>query len=95
MKYKCIKNFLTKDEYKNFYNVINDSHFPWFYNDRQVGYDNYDRFFFHHTFFYEEKENSPYCNLIDIFIKKLKIKKLLSARLNLDTKDSSEKYTSH
>lgn len=95
MKYKCIKNFLTKDEYDNFYNTINDNHFPWFYNDRQVGYDNYDRFFFSHTLFYEEKENSSYCNLIDVFIKKLKIKKLLSARLNLVTKDSSEKYTSH
>jgi len=95
MKYKCIKNFLKKNDYNNFYNIINDKYFPWFYSDAQTMYVNKDRFFFYHNLFYEGEHSSPYCNIIDVFIKRLKIKKLLSAKLNLVTKDSSEKYISH
>ena len=95
MKYKCIKNFLKQDEFESLKSIIDDNTFPWFYRDKQTHYDNDDRFFFYHIFYIDGKENSPYFNLLDVILKKLKVKKLISARMNLITKDTNKQHVSN
>ena len=87
------KNFLPKKDFLNFKKEIMGEYFPWYFNNQKVYKTKHlNDFQFCNTF----KDGNTANNLINIFIKKLKIKKLLRAKLNLTTKtDKIYKFNYH
>jgi hypothetical protein len=89
-KLKIKKNFLRKDLYLAMKSMITDSNFSW-YLQHGITYKYNKDIFFTHNFFTEYGINSSYYEDIVIpFVEKLKIKKLLRAKLNLYTKTNKE-----
>jgi len=89
-KLKIKNNFLTKDVYLAMKSIITSNNFSW-YLQSGITYNNSKGIFFTHTFFNEYGVNSSYYKDIVIpFVEKLKIKKLLRAKLNLYTKTNKE-----
>lgn len=89
-KLKIKKNFLRKDKYLAMKSIITDNNFSW-YLQSGITYSNGEGTFFSHNFFNEYGINSSlYKDIIIPFVEKLKIKKLLRAKLNLYTKTNKQ-----
>ena len=92
--YKVIDNFLNEDELTLLDNTINFNNFPWYYansisNDIT---DINDESAFFHMLIENTKVNSDYAKLImPIFEKKLNIKNLIRAKINLYTRTDNLK----
>lgn len=85
--YEIIDNFLDQKTFDEIKNVLISHAFPWYYCP-YVAYQNPDKdpyFFFCHTFFYDNKINSEYYELITPILDKLNIVKLVRSKANLYT----------
>lgn len=86
MNYNVISDFLTDKEHEIISELtINNRYFPLFLKDSVAKPDSKDGFYFTHTFYTEkDKINSDYFKAIeDIFLPKIKPKKLLRVQYNL------------
>ena len=82
---KIIKNFLPKSLLKQIITLITSDSFPW-YVHTFVTFENSKEkeIYFTHILYNEDRINSSSYNLIlSPFIKKIKFKKLIKAKLNL------------
>tara|TARA_R110000803_G_C11954725_1_gene318077 strand:- start:18 stop:512 length:495 start_codon:yes stop_codon:yes gene_type:complete len=88
---KVINNFLSQNVFDNIKNLLEDSRFPYYYQSSflpSISKNNNCDFFFCHTFFRDSKQTSE-----DVFVKnilypitnKLKVKKIIRAKVNLYT----------
>ena len=70
-KYKEIKNFLPKEQFKSLQDLMFSNTFPWFFQPHQTKNDGY---FMSHNFFYDNKPNSVfYEDYIVSIIQRLKL----------------------
>tara|TARA_R100001163_G_scaffold65523_1_gene63061 strand:- start:172 stop:669 length:498 start_codon:yes stop_codon:yes gene_type:complete len=86
-KYNVIDNYLPKNEFLKIKNeIVDNEYFPWYFNNYKSGNDknNFLDYQFVHTFVINGKINSFYFNKLNPLIKKLKIKKLLRLKANLN-----------
>jgi hypothetical protein len=95
MEYKKIDNFLNKE----YFNLLNETFlnnmFPWYYQDNKVNIND-NQFQFTHLFYENNKENSPYLGILNDLFKKIELKTLIRAKLNLTTKRKEiEKFDFH
>ena len=85
MKYKIIDNFLNK----KYFNLLNETFlnnmFPWYYQNHKVNVND-NQFQFTHLFYDNNKENSSCLHILNELFKKIKLKNLIRAKLNLTTK---------
>jgi len=90
---KVIKNFLSKDIFNNIKTILEDPRFSYYYQSSvlpfkpKAKWKNYD-FFFCHTLFREEKQTSEDTfveNILYPITKKLNVKKIIRAKVNLYT----------
>tara|TARA_R100001132_G_C3258643_1_gene83436 strand:- start:224 stop:745 length:522 start_codon:yes stop_codon:yes gene_type:complete len=84
--YKIQENFLNKNDFKKIKDVMtNSGSFPWYYS-QIIGAKYKSNIYFSyfiHTFYDNNSITSPYIKLIEPFLKKLKVKKLIRAKVNL------------
>ena len=95
MKYKIIDNFLNK----KYFNLLNETFlnnmFPWYYQNYKVDVND-NQFQFTHIFYDNNKENSSFLHILNELFKKIKLKTLIRAKLNLTTKTKKfEKFDYH
>ena len=77
-------NFLSNKEYKEIYNILTNEAFPWYYNNyKGTKEEKLLEYQFVHTFF-NEKVTSPFYQFLNPILKKLKIKKLIKVKANLN-----------
>ena len=81
---KIKKNILTKSSFKKLNDIMASNYFPWYEKDMINPFDKTGYGYFTHYLYLENKINSAfYEEIIPEFLKKLKVKKLIRARLNL------------
>ena len=90
MTLKVKDNFLKKDIFNNLHERMMGSFFPWYWNNG-VNYGTGEgepdsSFQFTHIFFKDDAVNSNDFEILNPFIEKLKIKKLIRIKANLLTK---------
>jgi hypothetical protein len=93
MNIQVYDNFLTKEMYNYLESEITSSYFPWYFNST-VTYDYKDsdfNFQFTHTFHQNNEISSDWFYLLEPFIDKLKIDKILKAKANLLTRSDQIK----
>ena len=91
---KIKKNFLSKKYYTDFENYITNDDFPWYVQKEISEGDTSGYCYFTHMLFGNKKIMSNLYNVIMFeFFKKLKIKNLIRAKLNLYTR--TEKNVEH
>tara|TARA_R110002167_G_scaffold303959_3_gene508275 strand:+ start:282 stop:791 length:510 start_codon:yes stop_codon:yes gene_type:complete len=91
MSIKVKDNFLPKKANEEMFNTLTNNEFPWYYissvtrnGDHPHGGDKDKNIYFTHVIYNNDKINSTfYEKFITLFFKKLKIKKLIRAKLNL------------
>ena len=85
MSIKIKDNFLPKKFNKEMFNILTDNEFPWYYiSSITRSCDNDKNIYFAHVIYNDNKINSTiYEKFMTPFFKKLKIKKLIRAKLNL------------
>ena len=91
MSIKVKDNFLPKKVNEEMFNTLTNNEFPWYYissvtrnGDHPHGGDKDKNIYFTHVIYNNDKINSTfYEKFITLFFKKLKIKKLIRAKLNL------------
>jgi len=84
--YKIQENFLDTKNFKQIKDVIlNSNDFPWYYSQLvgQKYIPNIYFSYFIHTFYDNNSITSSYIKLIEPFLKKLNVKKLIRAKVNL------------
>ena len=84
--YKIQENFLDTKNFKQIKDVIlNSNDFPWYYSQLvgQKYIPNIYFSYFIHTFYDNNSITSSHIKLIEPFLKKLKVKKLIRAKVNL------------
>jgi len=88
-KYKIIDNFLDEEAFKKIEDIVIEKEygkFPWYYS-KVIGsnyeVDNFYFSYFIHTFYNNKTVQSSYITLLEPLFKKLKIKKLIRAKINL------------
>ena len=91
---KIIKNFLDYSYFKNLQDIATNLHFktPYFLGN-PTQYDNKDTYYFVHILYEEAAARSENFNLIIPLLKKLDVKSLVRAKINLYPK--TEKLESH
>lgn len=93
MKYKEINNFLPKEQFNIFKNILFSSDMSWFWREHMLEKDNY---FFNHCFY---KNDSPKSNLYDNFVvhilKELNYKSIIEARANLMLKKEKQYFSEY
>ena len=84
--YTIIENFLNKEDLFNLNEVILKNNFPWYSTGivREI-----EDLQFCHFFYIDEKINSPFFNLIDPILIKLKVKKLIRVKANVVLKNNT------
>ena len=85
INYKVIDNFLPKISHNKILNILQDVNFPW-YLQKQINpnqQDNIYNYYFAHTFYYDNAQNSNFFYLWEELIKKLNIKRLVRLKANL------------
>jgi hypothetical protein len=90
MNIKIINNFLENEDFLNLKNKFLSNTFPYFYNDFKVN-ENDGSFQFTHLFYTNGKINSPYFNLIEPILIKLKVKSIVRVKLNMTFKEKKIK----
>ena len=87
---KVINNFLSKNIFNNIKNYLEDSRFPYYYQSSflpLIKNNNCD-YFFSHTLFRDNKQTSEDAlvqNILYPITHKLKVKKIIRAKVNLYT----------
>jgi len=90
---KVIKNFLPKDVFNKVKQILEDPRFPYYYQSSVLPFEpkkkwkNYD-YFFCHTLFRDGEQTSedPFIkNILHPITNKLKVKKIIRAKVNLYT----------
>ena len=87
MKYNIIDNYLSKNEFLKIKNeIVDNEYFPWYFNNCKSGKDKNKPLDYQlvHGFFKDNVTNSFYFNKLDCLIKRLKIKKLIRVKANLN-----------
>ena len=83
---KIIDNFLVEEDFNMINNIITNDTFPW-HIQKGVSYNGDGGFFLCHKLYdYEQKQpiTSPFFKTImDLILKRLRIKSLIRAKLNL------------
>jgi hypothetical protein len=93
-KYEVIDNFLDKEYFDTIKNALTSDDMNWFYRDNLTSDDENGMCYFTHNFFSKNTISSPYFNLLEPLLDKLKISSLLQVRANMtiskkDTYESS------
>jgi hypothetical protein len=84
MSFKIKNKFLLKSEFNKIKSIVTHPDFNWFLQTSVLEEQKNKDIYFTHTFFKENEIRSPfYKDIIIPFIEKLKIKKLIRAKLNL------------
>jgi len=85
--FKIKNNFFKKDQYDKIKKLVFDPDFAWYVQHGVSNIKN-DDFFFTHTLFREDLgiNSGYYSDIVEPFIKKLKLKKVFRVKLNLYTK---------
>ena len=85
VNYNIIDNFLSEITHKKILNTLQDDSFPWYLqdkiNDNQL--DSIYNYYFAHTFYNNNNQNSNLFYLWEELIEKLNIKKLVRLKANL------------
>ena len=87
IKYNIIDNYLSKNEFLKIKNeIVDNEYFPWYFNNCKSGKDKNNPLDYQlvHGFFKDNVINSFYFNKLDCLIKRLKIKKLIRVKANLN-----------
>lgn len=85
INYKIIDNFLSEMSHQKILNTLQDSNFPW-YLQKQINHNQQDsiyNYYFAHTFYNNNNQNSNLFYLWEELIKKLNIKRLVRLKANL------------
>ena len=82
---KTIDNFLKKEDLNKIKNEILNVDFPWYFQSHKV-IEGDGQIQFTHTVWRNGELNSPFRHLVDIFLLKLKAKKIIRAKFNLTWK---------
>lgn len=86
MKFNIYDNFLEEKNFNNIYDTLLGDNFPWFFNyQKTLGKDELNNFQFTHSFYKNEKVESPYFNLILPIIDIINPKSLIRVKANLTT----------
>ena len=84
-RYKVIDNFLSKEEHQKIYDVMLSKDFPWFYMP-DMSFEEIESknslFYMIHLFYYRDKPNSNFFNILPNLLNKLKIKSLIKVKGN-------------
>jgi hypothetical protein len=92
--YEVIDNFLDKEYFDTLKNTLTSLDMNWFYRDNMTSDDENGMCYFTHNFFLKNTISSPYFNLLEPLLYKLKISSLIEVRANMsiskkDTYESS------
>jgi hypothetical protein len=91
MNYKIIDNFLSEESYNKIVDTLTNNYFPWFLqnkiNDYQVESNN--NYYFSHTFFDNNKQNSDAFYLWEELLNKINFTKLIRVKANLYPKTNT------
>ena len=88
-----IDDFLPYYQFKQIVDILNDTYFPWYYNDG-VNYENDSFDQYKHTFYNSNSNGgSEYLNLWDFTCKKLQVKKLYRIKVNATNKTLFKRNT--
>ena len=93
-EYEVIDNFLDKEYFDTIKNTLTSLDINWFYRDNMTSDDEHGACYFTHNFFLNNRVYSPYFNLLEPFLAKLKVSSLIELRSNMtiskkDTYESS------
>jgi hypothetical protein len=93
-QYEVIDNFLDKEYFDTLKNTLTSLDMNWFYRDNMTSDDENGMCYFTHNFFLKNTISSPYFNLLEPLLYKLKISSLIEVRANMsiskkDTYESS------
>ena len=86
-KYNVIDNYLSKNKFLEIKNeIVDNEYFPWYFNNYKSGKDKNNLLDYQlvHNFFKDNVVNSFYFDKLDCLIKRLKIKKLIRVKANLN-----------
>ena len=91
-EYEVIDNFLDKEYFDTIKNTLTSLDMNWFYRDNMTSDDEHGMCYFTHNFFSKNTIGSPFFNLLEPLLYKLKISSLLQVRANMtiSKKDSYE-----
>ena len=94
LKYEVIDNFLDKEYFDTIKNTLTSLDINWFYRDNMTSDDEHGMCYFTHNFFLNNHVYSPFFNLLNSFLVKLKASSLIEVRSNMtickkDTYESS------
>lgn len=83
-EYEVIDNFLDKEYFDTIKNTLTSLDMNWFYRDNMTSKDDeHGMCYFTHNFFINNHVCSPYFNLLESLLYKLKVFSLLQARTNM------------
>lgn len=93
-EYEVIDNFLDKEYFDTIKNALTSLDMNWFYRDNMTSDDENGMCYFTHNFFLKNTIYSPFFNLLEPLLDKLKISSLIEVRANMsisktDTYESS------
>jgi len=95
MIYKIKNNFLNKEYFNLLNQTFLNNMFPWYYQKDKVDVND-NQFQFTHVFYDNKKENSNYSYILNELFKKINLKTIIKAKLNLTTKRKKfEKFNFH
>ena len=92
--FKVVDNFLNKNEFNHIKNVVCDHFFPWYFfpaitiEENTIKKD-VEEFQFTHTFYENNRPNSPYFNNLQPLLNKLNCKSLVRIKVNLNPYSST------
>ena len=90
------KNFLEKDEVNTMVKILTSYTFPWYFYDTTAYEKDKSNFLFSHVLFENNKINSNHFESILIpILNKLKLKKIIRAKLNFYTKREKQIKTQY
>jgi hypothetical protein len=94
LEYQVIDNFLDKEYFDTIKNTLASFDMNWFYRDNLTSDDENGMCYFTHNFFSKNTISSPFFNLLEKLLDKLKIASLIQVRANMtiskkDTYESS------
>ena len=84
LKHTVKDNFLSKTEHENLKNIMLGLDFPWYFQEGVIHTKHDSQFFWSHIFFKpNEGFTSPFYQILDPILKKLKFKALIRIKANL------------
>lgn len=91
--YEVIDNFLDKEYFDTIKNTLTSLDMNWFYRDNMTSDDENGMCYFTHNFFLKNIIYSPFFNLLEPLLDKLKISSLIEVRANM-TIGKEDRYES-